>query len=182
MNPGNKRRTIKYAWSLIVDQFVAVLAATIVINIVLFFIRGDSSLLRILIGGFVFAAICYIDAWGKGSDDYNRAKTGIIKSNAFYGFVFGFIAIIPSILIALFAFLAETGVVSFYQVLGEDIFTMINRFWQLPLSSLFVFVNESPALNLAIPFFVPVISGLGYFLGFRGIMIKKILVFENSLK
>ncbi len=182
MNPGNKRRIIKYAWSLIVDQFLAVFAGTIIVNIVLFFIRGDSSLLRLLTGGFVFAAICYIDTWGKGSEDYNNARAGIIKNNAFSGFLFGFVAIIPSLLIALFAFLAETGIVSFYQVLGEDVFTMINRFWQLPLSPLFVFVNEYPILNFVIPFFVPVISGLGYALGFRGIMIKKILLFKNGSK
>ena len=180
---NNKFRTIKFAFSLIVDQVLAIFATTIVINIVSLFLPDDVSLvLQFVLGIFVFGAICYIDTWGKGAADFGRAKSNQIKTSPFFGFVFGLVGIIPSFLIAFCAFLAETGAVSFYSLLGEDVFTIINRFWQMPLSSLFVFVNETPILNLVAPFFVCIISGIGYFLGYKGIAIKRYILFKNGSK
>ncbi len=178
----NKLLTLKFAGTLIVGQFLALLCSLLILTIIGFFSKNGSGAFQSLLCLAVFVVIIYFDSWHKGSEDINKIKLGFIKKNIFKGMLAGLIAIIPSFLLALFAFFSESKNVIFFDFLGIDLFSAINRFWQLPLSFLFNLVNNKPVLNLLIPFFVPVISGVGYLFGLNRISIKQIMLYKGDEK
>ena len=182
MQKKYKYRAFGYAGKLLLCQIISFLATFILMNIFNFLIPQKAPVLSFLCGIVIFGFITYCEAWGRGEGDSNRVKIGIFKENKLFGLLAGVLAAIPSFLIAVTAFLAETGTASFYSVFDYDLFTMVNRMWQLPFSVLFTYVNKTPALNFVFPLFVPFISGIGYFLGFEGISIKQNLLYKHESK
>ncbi len=172
--------TIAYAGSLIADQFVLVLATMLIVNIIGFVSKGGMAFLQFLISAVLFVFLIYIDSWIRGSSDCNKIKLGTFRRNAAKGFIAGLIATIPAYVFAIFAYIAESKGIVFVDFLGIDLFTALNRFWQFPLSGLYVFANENPVLNFVIPLFVPFVSGIGYFLGLNRISIKQILIYKKD--
>lgn len=177
-----KSNILKYALSLITDQFLAVLASVILMIITNFFFPNRFLFLEYLISVLIFTALIYVDSWGRGSSDKSNSKIGIATHSRIKGFIFGLCATIPSVLIALLAFLTETGFLSSYKVLNVDVFVLINRFWQMPLRIFYGAVNKAPVLNLLLPLFVPLISGFGYILGSEDITLKNIILYEKRAK
>ncbi len=169
-----------YAFSLIIDQLIAILVSLVATNIINFFAPSGSLLLNFIVCISVYFIICYSDSWSRGCSDSNRIRLGVITDNKLRGFLCGLVATIPGLVFAFFAFLAETGVASFYDVLGADIFTTINRLWHLPLGVLFRYVNEFPLLNFVYPMLLPIISGLGYILGLNEIRLKQIFIYKST--
>lgn len=172
--------TIAYAGSLIVDQLLAVMASMLILNIFSFFSKGKAAFFQFLISVLIFAFIVYIDSWIRGSGDYNKIKLKIFKRNSAKGFIAGLIATIPAYIFAVFAYLAETKGIFFFDFMGTDFFTAMNRFWQLPLGNLYTYANNNPALNFLIPLFVPVVSGIGYIFGLNRISIKQIIIYKKD--
>ena len=180
MSSKGKNRIFKYAAGLVVDQFLALFATIIITNIFGFLFPHSSALIKLLSGVFAFGVICHVDSWGNGSSDRAKVKNGYISGNTAYGFLCGIVAIVPSLVLAFFAFLAEAHSVRFYSIFEKDIFTFINRIWQLPFSPLFVYVNKFPCLNFVLPMFVPIVSGAAYFLGFNGVTLKQLLLYKKD--
>lgn len=172
--------TILFSGSLIVDQFIAVLATTLLVNIFGFLTKGRMDFLQFLISAVVFTMLVYIDSWIRGSSDLNKIKLNIFKRNGAKGVVAGLMAAIPAYVFAFFAYLAESNGILFWDFLGADLFTVINRFWQLPLSGLYVFANETPVYNFIIPLFLPAVSGIGYVFGLNRISIKQIIIYKKD--
>lgn len=168
-----------YAFSLIIDQLIAILVSLVATNIINFFAPSGSLLLNFIVCISVYFIISYSDSWSRGCSDRNRIRLGVIADNKMRGFLCGLIAAIPGLILAFFAFLAETGTASFRDVLGADIFTTLNRLWHLPLGVLFRYVNEFPLLNFVYPMFLPIISGIGYILGLNEIRLKQIFVYRS---
>ncbi len=170
---------IGYAFSLIIDQLIAIMVSLVATNIINFFAPSGSLLLNFIVCISVYFIICYSDSWSRGCSDRNRIKLGVISDNKLRGFLYGLAAAIPGLVFAFFAYLAETGIASFRDVLGVDIFTTINRLWHLPLGALFRYANEFPVLNFAYPMFLPIISGFGYILGLNEIRLKQVFVYRS---
>lgn len=170
---------IGYAFSLIIDQLIAILVSLVATNIINFFAPSGSSLLNFIVCISAYFVICYSDSWNRGCSDSNRVKLGVIPDNKLRGFLCGLVAAIPGLTLALLAYLAETGVASFRDVLGVDIFTTLNRMWHLPLGTLFRYANEAPLLNFVYAMFLPIISGFGYILGLNEIRLKQIFVYRS---
>ncbi len=183
MNKKNNSFTMgNFAISLIVDQFLAVMASFLLMAIIGVFSSGGMPELHILLSILIYALICYVDSWNRGFSDANRMRLGTLPNNKFRGALVGLIAAIPAFLLALFAYLAEIGAVSVYDFLESDIMIIINRFWQFPFSSAFAKVNEMPVLNFAFPFFLPIVSGFGYLLGANEKTLRQIFVYAKDDK
>lgn len=171
---------LSHARSLVIDHLFALLISLVATNIINFFTSDGIPVLQFIICVLVYFSICYVDSWHRGASDGNRMRLGVIPNDKLRGFYAGLIASIPGFILALLAFLAETGAVAFYDVFGVDIATTINRLWQLPLSSLYRFANDIPALNFAFPLFLPVVSEFGYILGLHEFSLKRIFIYRNT--
>ncbi len=169
---------LKYAGSILANQFIAILVAFFVNNMIAFFAPNGLMLLRFLVPFIVYLVLLYTLSWSRGSSDANRIKLSMLYNNKFRGFIAGFIAALPSFVFAVLAFMSESGSASFFEFLGVDGVTAINRFINMPLGNLYVFANENPALNLVFPFFIPVLSGIAYILGINGISLRQILIYK----
>lgn len=172
--------TIAYSVSLIADQFILILATMLIVNIIGFISKGKMAFLQFLISFVLFVLLVYIDSWIRGSSDCNKIKLGTFGKNSAKGVIAGLIATIPAYIFAIFAYIAESRGIVFVDFLGVDLFTALNRFWQFPLSGLYVFANDNPALNFVIPLILPVVSGIGYIFGLNRISIKQILIYKKD--
>ncbi len=170
----------RFAGSLIVDQFLAVMAAFVVSTLISLVSPGGIPLLNLILCVLVYFMICYVDAWNKGFSDINKIKFGMICGNKLRGALAGLIAAAPGLLIATLAFFAESGIISIYKVFESDITLFINRFWNLPFNALFTGVNENPLLNFAFPLFLPIVAGFGYFLGVNDCTLRQIFVYSRD--
>lgn len=169
-----------YVLSLLIDQLFAFMAAILITTIV-GLLPDTFSLLRFILSVAIYAGICYGDSWKRGSSDRNRIILGEIRKNYFRGFLAGMIASIPGFILAVFAFLAETNVISVYDAIGMDIFSLLNRMWYNPLGALYdAYVNTTPAINLLIPLFMPIVAGIGYFLGLKDVALKNYFIYRNK--
>lgn len=171
---------LSYARSLIIDHLVALLISLVVTNIINFFTSCGIPVLQFIICFLVYFSICYVDSWYRGETDGNRMRLGVIPNDKLRGFYAGLIASIPGFILALLAFLAETSLVALYDVFGVDVVTIINRLWQLPLSSLYRFANDIPAINFVFPLFLPVVSAFGYIFGLHEFTLKRIFLYRNT--
>ncbi len=177
---NNSFSLYSFAGSLIVDQFLAVMASFLLTALIGLLAPGGIPSLNILLSLFAYALICYVDSWNRGFSDANRIRLGILPNNKFRGALAGLVAAIPALVLALLAYLTETEVISIFKVFESDIMLFINRFWQLPFSAVFSKVNEMPALNFAFPFFLPIVSGFGYFLGVSEFTLRQIFVYTKN--
>lgn len=167
-----------YAMCLFVDQFIALMISLLVTNIVSLFLPRGGELLRFLICASLYCVIIYLEGWYRGSSDRNRIALGKIPDNKLKGFLAGLIASIPSFVLALLALLAEKGLVSVLDVFGKDITSVLNRFWNLPLGLLYNYANNEPYLNLLFPFFIPVVTAVGYVFGINKFSIKQHFLYK----
>ena len=170
---------LMHARSLLVDHLFALLISLVLTNIIHFFNPTGIPVLQLIISASVYFSITYSDSWHRGVSDGNKIRAGVLKKNWLRGFYAGLIASIPGFALALFACCAEIGICNVYDVFGVDIFTSINRFWQLPFSALYLLANENPLLNLLFPFFLPVFSEIGYIMGMKGYTLKKYFLYKN---
>ena len=170
-----------FAWSLIIDHLFAVLI-TILITTVINFFTSKASVLIFVLSMAVYFSICYVDSWQRGNSDTNRIRLGIMKKNNLRGACAGLLAAIPSFVLAIGAMLAELHFLSFYNFLGVDIFTALNRFWQLPLSYLYTVANSYPWINLLIPLFLPLAAEFGYIFGRHNISLKGYFLYKDVEK
>ena len=177
---SNKNGIWEYVFSLFIDHLFAFMAAMIITNITGFFARKDLSVLNLILCMFVYGMIIYSDAWRRGCNDRNRIVCGLSKRPVLYGFFVGLVASVPAFCLGIAAFLAESGVVCFYEVFENiDIMTTVNRFWQLPLSSFFALVDY-PVVNLFVPFFLPIVSGIAYVLGSYEVYLKNYILYKKE--
>lgn len=172
---------IRYALSLLSDHFLALIGAVLITNFFRFFSDDGFPLITQLICLVILFLVFYVDSWKRGCSDGSRIRLGRQKKNYFRGFLVGLVAALPGLILALGAFLAETGTAAFYEVFENcDIFTVLHRVWNFTLSSFLVYANETPALNFAFPMFMPVVAGIGYVMGMHEITLKQFLVYKNS--
>ena len=171
---------LPHARSLFIDHLFALLISLVITNIINFFSSGGIPLLQLISSIFVYFLITYSDSWHRGVSDGNRMKSGAIKKDIFRGFYAGLIASVPGFVLGILAFFVENGSFFVYDMFGVDLFTSLNRLWQLPLSSLYLFVNKVPALNLFYPLVLPVFSEIGYFMGLNGCSLKKYFIYKNG--
>lgn len=172
--------TLKYAGSLLSDHLLALLAAVLMKNFFLFFSETGFPLLTQLLCLVITFLVFYVDSWKRGCSDGSRIRLGRMPNNYFRGFIVGLIAAIPGFILALGAFVAETGMMSFSEVFDNvDIFTTLNRFWNLPFAGFMEDVNKMPILNFAFPLFMVVVSGIGYILGRFEITLKQFFVYKT---
>ncbi len=170
----------EYVFSLFIDHLFAFMGAVVITNITGFFSRKDLFVLNLILCVSLYGLILYSDSWRRGCSDRNRVACGIAKRPALYGFLVGLVASIPAYCIGFAAFLAESGVITFYEVFENvDIVTTVNRLIQLPLSSLFAFVDY-PIVNLFVPLFLPVVSGAAYILGSHEIYLKNYILYKKE--
>ena len=169
---------LKYALSILSNQFLAIIVSFFVTNMISFFSPNGLMLLKFLIPFVVYLVLLYTSSWGRGSSDANRMRLSMLYNNKFRGFIAGFIAALPSFVFAVLAFISESGRASFFEFLGVDGVTAINRFINIPFGNLYLFANENPAINLIFPFFIPMISGIAYILGINEISLKQILLYK----
>ena len=177
----NKSSTgiLVHARSLLVDHLFALLISLVLTNVINFFNPDGIPALHLVVSVSVYCSITYSDSWHRGVSDGNKIRAGVLEKNWLKGFYAGVIASIPGFGLALFAYCAEIGFCNVYDVFGVDIFTSLNRFWQLPFSPLYLFVNETPILNLLFPFFLPVFSEIGYIMGIKGYTLKRYFLYKN---
>jgi len=178
MNKNELLSVLKLAGNLLLCQLVAVLATLFVTNLITFFSPNGLVLLRIIISVLVYTFLLYVAAWGQAQSDYNKTKTGKLHDNKLRGFVAGLVAALPFFVLALLAFLSESGKMSSFEFLGVDGITAINRFVNLPLGILYNFANGRPMLNFLFPMYMVVISGVAYLLGIFGISLKQIFLYK----
>ena len=177
---SNKNRIWEYVFSLFIDHLFAFMGAMIITNITGFFARKDLSLLNLILCVSLYGLILYSDSWRRGCSDRNRVACGIAKRPVLYGFFVGLVASVPAFCLGIAAFLAESGMISFYEVFENvDIVTTVNRLIQLPLSSLFAFADY-PVVNLLVPFFLPIVSGAAYVLGSYEIYLKNYILYKKE--
>lgn len=177
----NKNPTIlAFAWSLVINQLFAILISLLINTVINFFAPNGASVIVFALSASVYFSICYVDSWQRGNADTNRIRLNLMKKNDLKGVWAGLMAMIPSFVLATGAVLAETGVVSFREFLGVDIFTALNRFWLLPLSYLYNIANEYPVFNYIIPLFVPFSAELGYVLGRHDISLKNYFMYRDN--
>lgn len=169
-----------HARSLFVDHLFALLISLVSTNIINFFNSSGIPALQLIISVLVYFSITYSDSWHRGVSAGNKIRAGLITKNWLRGFYAGAVASIPGFVLALFAYCAESGFCNIYDVFGVDIFTSLNRFWQLPFASLFLIANEIPILNLVIPFILPVFSEFGYVMGIKGYTLKMHFLYKNA--
>ena len=170
----------EYVFSLFIDHLFAFMGAMIITNITGFFARKDLSFLNVVLCMSLYGIILYSDSWRRGCSDRNRVACGMKKRSLLYGFFVGIIATIPAFFIGVAAFLAEIGIIKVYEVFENiDIITTINRLWQLPLSSLFA-VADYPIVNLFVPLFLPIVSGVAYILGSYEIYLKNYILYKKE--
>ncbi len=178
-----KSGMIKYALSLITDQFFAVVVSILLMNIINFFFPDRLEFIQYLLSFLFFTIFLYVDSWGKASSDKVKQKLGAATHFKLKGFVFGAIAAIPSVIIAALAFLSEVGVIAGYEFLHINVFVLINRFWQIPLGLILSgAVNSAPWVNILLPLWVPIVSGVGYLFGSLDITIRNLLLYSRSDK
>ena len=166
--------------SLLIDHLFALLIALVLTNIINFFNSNGIPALQLILSCSVYFAITYSDSWHRGVAAGNKIRAGVIRRNWYSGFYAGLLASIPGFVLALAAYCVESDFCNVYDVFGVDIFTSLNRFWQLPFSPLYLLVNEKPAFNLIFPFFLPVFSEIGYIMGLKGYTLKKYFLYKNS--
>ncbi len=169
---------LKFSGSILVNQFIAILISIFVTNIIAFFSPNGFGLLRFLFSFVIYVLLIYTLAWRRGESDANKVRLSKLYDNKFRGFIAGLLAALPLLIVAFLAFLSESGRVSFFELLGVDGITVINRFINLPIGDLYVFANERPILNLVFPFIIPVVSGVAYILGLFEISLKQILIYK----
>ncbi len=176
-----KNGIIRYAMSLLSDHFLAIMAAVLIRNFFMFFSEEGFPLLTQIICFVILYLVFYVDSWKRGCSDGSRIRLGRMKKNYFRGFLAGLIAAVPGLLLATGAFLAETGTMTFLEVFDEcDVFTALNRVWNMPLASFLKYANEMPALNFVFPLFMPIVSGIGYVFGMHEIALKQFFLYKNS--
>ncbi len=171
---------LSHARSLLIDHLFALLTSLVLTNVINFFSSDGIPTLQLLISISVYFAITYSDSWHRGVSDGNKMRAGVLKKDIFRGFYAGLISSVPGFILAFFAFFAEIGLFHMYDVFGVDIFTSVNRLWQLPFSSLYIFVNDIPALNLLYPFILPLFAETGYLMGMKGYTLKKYFIYKNT--
>ncbi len=177
---SDKNGIKEYVFSLFIDHLFAFMGAMVITNITGFFARKDLSVLNLILCMSLYGVILYSDSWRRGCNDRNRVACGIKKRPLLYGFLVGIIANIPAFCLGIMAFLTECGIIRIYEVFENiDIATTINRLWQLPLSSLFAFVDY-PVVNLFVPLFLPVVSGAAYILGSHEIYLKNYILYKKE--
>lgn len=172
-------KILAHARSLLIDHLFALLISLVLTNVINFFNSAGIPVLQLVVSVSAYFSITYSDSWHRGVSAGNKIKTGFMEKNWFGGFYAGLIASIPGLILALLAYCAESGFCNVYDVFGVDIFTSLNRLWQLPFSSLYLLVNEVPVLNLVFPFFLPVFSEIGYIMGIKGYTLKKYFLYKN---
>ena len=170
---------LAFAWSLIINHLFAILTSLLITTVINFF-TDHAYIVIFIISAAVYFYICYIDSWQRGNSDTNRIRLGLMKKNDLKGMCAGFIAAIPSFILTIGAVLAELQLFSFYDFLGVDIFTALNRFWQLPLSYLYTFANGYPAVNFLIPLFLPIVAEIGYIFGRKNISLKNYFLYKDA--
>ncbi len=179
-NATKDHALLKFAGGLLIDQLIIIFVYVLLVSVFSFFLAKARVIQNILLF-LIFFAVCYVDAWKHGDADNNRVRIGVIKKNIFKGFLAGLIASVPMYVIAMFAFLSEINAVSFYDFLGADVFTSVMRFIHAPLMSFMKdAVNAYPGLNFVLPLFICAISGFGYIMGLKRIIIKQIFMYKNS--
>ncbi len=169
-----------HARSLLIDHLFALLIALVLTNIINFFNSTGIPILQLVLSVSVYFAITYSDSWHRGVSAGNKIRGGVMKKSWCGGFYAGLLASIPGFILALVAYCTESGFFNVYDVFGVDIFTSLNRFWQLPFSSLYLLVNERPLFNLIFPFLLPIFSEIGYVMGIKGYTFKKYFLYKNS--
>lgn len=165
--------------SLLIDHLFALLISLVVANVINFFSSTGIPVLQLVLSVSIYFSITYSDSWHRGVSAGNKIRAGSMKKAWLGGFWAGLIASIPGFILAFGACCAESGIFDVYDVLGVDIFTSLNRFWQLPFSSLYLLANDKPLLNLVFPFFLPVFSEIGYIMGMKGYTLKKYFLYKN---
>ncbi len=178
-NNAKKGDILAFSWSLLVDQFLAIIASFLLTNVIGYFLEGGMSVALSIISIIVSALIFYIDSWSKGDADYKSVSIGVIRKNSFKGLIAGFICSIPLFAVAALAFANEAFGFSSADIIGVDLFVMLNRFIELPLGYFFPLVNKFPLLNFALPLFVPLVSWIGYLLGINQVTLRQLFVYEK---
>lgn len=179
MNRNKTPSLIGYSFSVLMNQFVAIVISVFVTTVIGFFSSGESlEILRFLICSLIYFALIYTNSWRAGSSDTNRIKLGIMPDNKLRGFLAGLIASVPGIIFAFLAFLSESGVFFFFEFLEQDGAVVINRFINFPIGVLYSALEGKPALNFLFPLFVPIVSGIAYVLGRSDISLKQIILYK----
>ncbi len=178
MKKKNVSTLVKFSLGIIANQLIAIVISVFITTVIGFFSSGGFSFLRFILSFVIYIALLYSTSWRAGSSDENRVRLGYLSDNKLRGFIAGLIAAIPGIVFAVLAFLSESGRVSFFEFIGQDGVVVINRFLNQPIGELYQFIVGKPALNLLFPLVVPVISGISYILGRRGISIKQMLLYK----
>lgn len=169
---------LRYAGSILAYQFIAIIVSFFVTNMISFFAPNGLMFLKFLISFIIYLLLLYTLSWGRGKSDANRMRLSLLYNNKGRGFIAGLVATLPSFIVALLAFMSESGSASFFEFLGIDGVTAINRFINLPLGNLYLLANEKPVMNLVFPLFIPVVSGIAYILGVYEISLKQILIYK----
>ncbi|MBR3848190.1 MAG: hypothetical protein IKM21_02740 [Oscillospiraceae bacterium] len=169
---------VKYALGIVVNQLIAIVMSVFVTTVIGFFSSDGLPFFRFILTSVIYVALLYSTSWRKGSSDENRVKLGYLSDNKLRGFIAGLLAAIPGIVLAVFAFLSESGYVSFFEFMGHDGVVVINRFLNLPIGELYQFIEGRPALNILFPMVIPVVSGISYILGRYGISVRQILIYK----
>ena len=118
-------------------------------------------------------------AWKAGESDQNRVANGTSKEDMLKGCKAGFLAISPFIILAVLLLLSRLGAISYNFLyiyrLTNPIFMPIS-YSLLPPSQ---FLNEIPIINVAVclilPLLFPLLSGLSYICGYRGITLRSLV-------
>lgn len=172
---------VRYALSLLADHILAIMAAVLISNFFRFFSDDGFPVITQILCLIILFLVFYVDSWKRGCSDGSRIRLGRMKKNYFRGFIVGLVATIPGLFFAIGAFLAESGIIRFYDLFGElDIFTVFFRIWNLPLAGFFEFANELPVINFVVLLFMPVVAGIGYVLGLHEITLKQVFVYKSE--
>ena len=126
----------------------------------------------------IMGSLIYGVSWQSGFKDYNKVKFGHITKFIRKGFVAGAIADIPFLIlyiVFIISFLIKTAHDVFY-----NITYIVYLFFNMPYSLIIGALKNQPAFLCLFLLVLPIISGIGYILGYKDISLTGRLVYKNS--
>lgn len=132
----------------------------------------------------ILAVFLYPSMWDLGAKDSNAVKFKHKAEDCRKGIKIGLLAVIPSYLLLILLCVMKAGVypdfsVSLYQLTHSAFYGMIGAL----LGGTFILKDLAwwrIAVLFVFPLFVPAISGIGYYLGYKDFSIREKLVYKKK--
>lgn len=132
----------------------------------------------------IFGIFPYSMMWAKGSHDENYVFIGRLEEDVLFGLKVGVIATIPSAILYLMLILGKFGVfpptvLVWHRLINSPFIPYLDAVEMGAKSATELSVGSLLSAG-AILLFVPLVSGLAYYLGYRGISIRERLIYKKN--